>query len=385
MLLVAGVLTASVAYVYATTVIGQLAGNAADSNATTFKFQSDNSDKALTRPNLAPIARSEVPSLYGTANGMTVYDNGVDVTSAGYTGLGGAKTPVGVDLSDAAGWPNVATGRNALGIDPSNGRFKFFENAPYVIGTGAAGTATRVAFYSGYIYVASGTDGVRIFDATNPGSPVQVNHIATTNAQDVFINGLLSSFSTSPMAAPGCVATGSLTLASPSLLSTYDTIDAKGVYANGNLVYIADGNAGFKVVNFATPSSPSAVSGLATTDARSCRSCQYGLSGRRRRRFQDHRYQQSQHALVQRHAGYHQCLRCCRQRPIRLPGRRRGGLRIYDVANVSAPQPARTVRDAQRPGRLDLAAPPTSPMAAMACASSTCPMRAPRRRCTRSG
>jgi len=65
--LVALVSALSLAYVYATTVVGAIAGNAGDSNPTTFKFQTDNSDKPLTWPNMAPIARSEVATVYGTS------------------------------------------------------------------------------------------------------------------------------------------------------------------------------------------------------------------------------------------------------------------------------------------------------------------------------
>ncbi len=255
----------SVAYVYATTVIGASAGDAGDSNPTTFKFQTNNADKPLTRPNLAPISKAEVPSLYGASDGMTVYDNGVNVASGSYTGPGGPKTVVGADLSDAAGWPTIATGRSVLAIDPDLGRFKFFENIPSLLGTSAAGTANAVAVLNGYAYVASGGDGLRVFDVSNPAAPTQVGQVATTDARDVVVNGRYAYVADG---AAGLRVISILDPTNPSILNTLATSNANGVYVHTNRAYVADGSSGLRIVNITTPSAPALLGSLATTDAR---------------------------------------------------------------------------------------------------------------------
>jgi len=91
-LLVTGLLSQLFLRANADTTAGSAAGNNGDYTYTTWKFRSDNQDEVLTRQNLTPISRSEVASLYGTADGMKVMVGGVDVASSSYSG--GAKTPV---------------------------------------------------------------------------------------------------------------------------------------------------------------------------------------------------------------------------------------------------------------------------------------------------
>ena len=83
-------------------------------------------DRQLIKSNNDPILNSEVPALYGTADGMTVYDDGVDVCSWKYAALKGLPQPLqpsGMDLSDSAGWPDIHIAPGTLGIDPYLGRF----------------------------------------------------------------------------------------------------------------------------------------------------------------------------------------------------------------------------------------------------------------------
>ena len=253
------------AYAFATTVIGQPAGDAGDGNATTFKFQGNNLDKPLTRPDLTPIARNEVPTTYGTTQGMTVYNNGVNVTSPQYTSAGGPLTPVGYDLSDAAGWPSIGTEKGQLAIDPALGRFKFFENIPHVVGTGAAPGALDVVYQNGFAFVAAGAAGLVVFDLTQPTAPLQAAQLATTNALDIAAAGRYL-----------YIADGSAGLRivridtpnNPVLVGTLDTVNAKGVAVFGRYAYIADGSGGLKIINVSNPAAPALAGSLATTDAR---------------------------------------------------------------------------------------------------------------------
>lgn len=254
----------SIAYVFATTVIGQSAGAAGDSNPTTFKFQTNDSDTPLTRPNLAPIARADVAALYGASDGMTVYDNGIDVAAPGYGGPGGRKTPVGMDLSNGAGWPNLATGRNVLAIDPELGRFKFFENIPALAGSSAAATAEDVVVRNGYAYVAAGSAGLLVVNVVNAASPNQVNALATTNAQDVAISGRHVYLADG---SGGLRVIRIDSAAAPSLLATLATSNALGVYVHANRAYVADGSAGLRIINISNPAAPAVLGSLATTDA----------------------------------------------------------------------------------------------------------------------
>lgn len=256
------------AYVYGTTVIGQAAGNAADGNPTTFKFQTNNADVQLTRSNIAAIGRGEVSSLYGTADGMTVFDNGVNVAAPGYAGPGGPKTPLGVDLSDAAGWPDIAVGRGVLAIDPTLGRFKFAQSEPFVAGTAAAAAANAAVFDSGYLYVADGAHGLRVFRALNVASPVQTAQLATSDARDVFVSGRYAYIADG---AGGLRIANLANPANPSLVASFATTDAQGVYVQGSQALVADGAGGLRIINVANPASPSLVGTLATTDARAVR------------------------------------------------------------------------------------------------------------------
>src|SRR3990172_8984529 len=117
----------------ATTLKGVPAGDAGDSDGTTFKFREDNEDIYLTNSIEDALLQNEISALYAGINGVTMYDNGVDVTSPAYTGPGGPKTPIGMDLSDAAGWPNISVPPGKVAIDPALGRIKFSRYAQKIV------------------------------------------------------------------------------------------------------------------------------------------------------------------------------------------------------------------------------------------------------------
>jgi len=76
------------------------------------------------------VKRDEVAAKYGKAPGLTVLAGGVEVTSRQYADKVGARhrlRPVGMDLSDEAGWPLIHVPPGQVGIDPELGRVKFPE------------------------------------------------------------------------------------------------------------------------------------------------------------------------------------------------------------------------------------------------------------------
>lgn len=131
-------------------------GNAGDNDPTTFKFSSDNADIRLVKPDETPILPSEVPTLYGTSDGMTIFDQEIDVSSSAYSSIQNIPRPkkaIYKDLSDAAGWPAIPVEPDTVAIDPALGRFKFSEgDAP-----------TNVS-----AFVALPADGEVILGWTNP-------------------------------------------------------------------------------------------------------------------------------------------------------------------------------------------------------------------------
>ncbi|MFH1897419.1 MAG: Ig-like domain-containing protein [Candidatus Desantisbacteria bacterium] len=170
----------------------QPAGNAGDNNPASFKFSGLNAEKQLTRRNGLPISRTEAPSLFNTDDGMRIYDNGIDVCSTEYTNVENKKKPVGIDLSDVAGWPNITINSGEVGIDPALGRFKF--------STGKTGTVTVVGKYTGsgesycgvytngnYAYLGEGSKGMYSLDISNPLSPKRVGKYELSGT----INGLV--------------------------------------------------------------------------------------------------------------------------------------------------------------------------------------------------
>jgi hypothetical protein len=65
-------------------------------------------DRQLCKQDTSPILPEEIPELYGTENGMKIYDNGLDICSWEYAARKGYPRPlepVYQDLSDDAGWP----------------------------------------------------------------------------------------------------------------------------------------------------------------------------------------------------------------------------------------------------------------------------------------
>ena len=120
--------------------------------------------------------------------------------------------------------------------------------------TNYGGTSRNVAVSGNYAYVANSSDGLRIFDVSNPTNPVCVGH--TTNheyAQGIAISG------------------NRVFLATDHGLHIYDISDpaqpvsankkyagefAFGVAVAGNFAYLANQDAGFSICDVSDPANP---------------------------------------------------------------------------------------------------------------------------------
>lgn len=138
-------------------------------------------DRQLTHLDGSPILEAEVSLVYGTPDGMTVYEDGVDVCSWEYAAqkaLPAPIKPVGMDLSNAAGWPNIHIPPGILAIDPYLGRFYFAEGdgdalslvGSYWAGFGVPGSGF-IKLQGDYAYLPAGEGEVQVFDVSNPPSP----------------------------------------------------------------------------------------------------------------------------------------------------------------------------------------------------------------------
>lgn len=240
---------------------GALAGNAGDGNGTTYCFASDNTQTQLVRTNGQSIWISQAASVYGQSEGMTVYDDGIDVASPTYEGFAGPKTPVGMKLADARGWPNIAVDSGRVAIDPVRGRFKFHEGGdPELVGDWAGGNAHDGVFVQGdYAYVTDWTRGLDVVDISDPSNPVWKGNDPGAPAggmMDVVVDGDtayvtmkydgLRIYDISDPSNPHEVGFAS---EDPLQLTLHLT-------KVGNLVYVAAEGDGVLIYNVSTPSSP---------------------------------------------------------------------------------------------------------------------------------
>ncbi|MCD6518580.1 MAG: hypothetical protein J7M05_01460, partial [Anaerolineae bacterium] len=290
---------------------GGLAGNAGDASATTFCFATDNRDVQLVATDGTPIEQSLVPGVYGTDDGMTVYVDGVDVTSAGYAGKGGPKTPLGMDLSDAAGWPNIAVPSGRLAVDPVLGRFAFHAGGnPYLVSSwdpddlnghdgvfvqgqyayitdwvtdrttrgmdivdisdpahprrvavavfGEGGQGMDVIVEGSYAYVTAKSGGLYIFDVSDPSNPQYKSRIqADPNEDDLALHlfkvGNLVYVADEKF---GVVIYNVSNPSHPSKVGVCPIGFAESVWVEGRYAYIAGGTNGLHIYDVSTPSAP---------------------------------------------------------------------------------------------------------------------------------
>ena len=249
---------------------GGAAGDAGDGQATTYCFAATNEIRPLVRRDGSAIGRGEIGALYGSRDGMRIYDGGVDVVSSAYQGPAGPKTPVGMDLSDAAGWPNVAVPSGQVAIDPLLGRFKFHDGgSAYRVGSwDPEGTHGHggVAVQGHYAYVADWVRGLDVVDVSNPASPVFKGNWSPTPTGwayglDVVVDG---NYAYATMKFKGLFILDITDPSNPravgSIKSSPTEDDAAlHLFKAGNLVYVAAEKFGVVIYDVSSPSRPTKV------------------------------------------------------------------------------------------------------------------------------
>ena len=130
--------------------------------------------------------------------------------------------------------------------------------SPSLVGSLAAGRVEEIAVSGGFAYLAVGTFGVKKIDVAVPASPVQVDSAATTGgAYGIAVAGGYVYVAAEDDMVIFDVPTLSLqgTLSAP--------IRAMDVAVDGTWAYVADENAGLRIVDVSSVGSPAAVSLLA--------------------------------------------------------------------------------------------------------------------------
>jgi len=242
----------------------QPAGNAGDNNPVSFKFSGVNTEEPLTKKNRQSIPRAEVSSLYNTEDGMRIYANGIDVCSSEYAIVGGRKNPVGMDLSDIAGWPDITVNSGEVGIDPTLGRFKFSQ--------GSAGTMTIAGKYTNsgesycgvytngnYAYLAEGSKGMYSLDISNPQSPRRVGMYSLSG----IINGIAGdskyAYLYSYQSDFQSTSVRIIDVSNPGTLTTLGNFGISSkvydIYPSGKFVFVAHIR-GLRVIDVSDPTKP---------------------------------------------------------------------------------------------------------------------------------
>ena len=142
-------------------------------------------DRPLRKGDGTQILPSEVGELYGTPDGMTIYDHGLDVTSWAYAAERGWARPLRPVYQDLSiGWPDMYVEPGTLAIDPVLGRFAFAggDDDPLTV-IGSTWTGFGVPG-SGYIRIEedlavmpAGEGDFQVFDLSDPVNPEVIGHL----------------------------------------------------------------------------------------------------------------------------------------------------------------------------------------------------------------
>jgi hypothetical protein len=137
--------------------------------------------------------------------------------------------------------------------------------APAAVAVLTTSDAWDVAVRGDYAYVADGESGLRVFDITAPRTPIEIGQRKTSSARAVVLSGNYA-----------YVADGDKGLKVIDVSDARDlprvgqvaTENAQGLALQSGLLYVADGTGGLKVFDLKRPTVPTLVGTLPTTDAR---------------------------------------------------------------------------------------------------------------------
>ncbi|QQS21709.1 hypothetical protein IPM09_04295 [Candidatus Saccharibacteria bacterium] len=124
------------------------------------------------------------------------------------------------------------------------------------LGSVAVGTATRsVAVQGRYAYTTNSTSGaLKVFDVSNPASPVSVGTISSTNAYFVAVQGRYA-YVTSAVGNTLSIYDVS-NPASPTSMGSASVAGAYSVYVQGRYAYVGSNSGTFTIVDVGNPSAP---------------------------------------------------------------------------------------------------------------------------------
>jgi hypothetical protein len=135
-------------------------------------------------------------------------------------------------------------------MDPVNVITKGFYPLP--------GKAYGITVVGNYVYIANGTEGLRIVDVKDPANPIEVGSYDTPGqATGVVVAGRYAYIADGT---EGLRIVDIKDRSNPVEVGLYDTPgQASGISVERKYVYIADGNAGLRIISVRTPASPSEV------------------------------------------------------------------------------------------------------------------------------
>ena len=140
-----------------------------------------------------------------------------------------------------------------LGLDPRE---------PVVAGSYAA-LAGNVTIAGNLAYVAKYTDGLAIFDITDPVNPVPLGTLATPS--DAYAVAISGGFAYVAVSVAGIAVIDVSVPANPTLVATCDTPgQAVDVAVSGTSVCVADNFAGLQIIDVSDPASPTLIGNVPT-------------------------------------------------------------------------------------------------------------------------
>ncbi len=171
------------------------------------------------------------------ANGLTVQNNTTTDFLIGGTATSSAKFAL-------------------TNVDSGPPTFTVGSGDPILKGTYNTSGGVEDIYVSGkYVYVADGSSGLQIIDASDPSSPTLVGTYDTSgNALGVHVSGKYAYIADDTV---GLRIIDISDPSSPTLVGTYNTSgNARSIYVSGKYAYVADGFSGLHIIDISDPSSP---------------------------------------------------------------------------------------------------------------------------------
>jgi len=157
-------------------------------------------DMPLKKLNGETLNQSDVTTLYGSPDGYTVLDDGMDVCSKAYATLHNLPQPLQPKFQDlSSSWPNPTVTPGVLAVDPALGRFALFSGDSRTAsfntlqsfswtGFGVPGIGD-IKVQGNYAYVPSGEGDFQILDISDRSAPHIEGHLSADFNNFVEVSG----------------------------------------------------------------------------------------------------------------------------------------------------------------------------------------------------